>query len=120
MNDKYENLLKLLKLFKNRPYHLTKYLIDNSALNEDFIEKLKESEISEISEKELNFNSIEEMENFYVSLIDIKNLEQKDSNEIKIELNEKLEEAIRLENYEEAARIRDYMNIKNIKRNKKN
>lgn len=116
MSDHYENLLKLLKLFKNRPYHLTKYLIDNLALNEDFIEKLKNSRISDSFSKELNFNSIEEMEKFYISLIDIKNIEQKSDKEIKIELNVKLQEAIRLENYEEASRIRDYMCIKNIKK----
>ena len=29
MNEDHKNLIALLKIFKNRPYHLAKYLIDN-------------------------------------------------------------------------------------------
>lgn len=119
MSDYYENLINLLKLFKNRPHHLAKYLINNELLNSDFIEKLKKTKISDISEKELNFNSIEEMEKFYLSLINIENIEKKSQIELKIEINEKLDKAIELEDYEEAVRLRDFMNIKNIKRIKK-
>lgn len=118
MNDYYENLLNLLKLFKNRPHHLAKYLINNEVLNNDFIEKLKENKISDVSEKELNFNSIEEMENFYYSLINFKTGD-KTNEEIQLLLNNKLNTAIDNEDYEEAVRIRDYMFINNIKRIKK-
>ena len=40
----YRSLVLLLKMFKNRPYHLAKYLVENSALTEDFIKKLKNSD----------------------------------------------------------------------------
>jgi excinuclease UvrABC helicase subunit UvrB len=116
MNNEYENLIKLLKMFKNRPYHLAKYLLNNSALDKNFLSKLNISDINDFNE--LNFTSIDEMENFYLSLIDVKNLEKKSKEELKIELNEKLDEAIKNENYEEAARLRDYMQIKSIKRKK--
>jgi F0F1-type ATP synthase alpha subunit len=116
MNDSYENLIKLLSLFKNRPYHLAKYLITNSALKEGFIEKLKDSKISELENENVNFLTIEEMENYYQSLIDLKNIEKKSKKEIELELNKKLDDAILLENYEEASRIRDYMRLKNFKR----
>jgi hypothetical protein len=45
MNDEnlYRNLVLLIKLFKNRPYHLAKYLIENSALTEDFIIAVSDS-----------------------------------------------------------------------------
>lgn len=119
MSDYYENLINLLKLFKNRPHHLAKYLINNEVLNNSFLEKLKKNKISDISENELNFNSIEEMENFYFSLIDFKTGD-KTNEEIQLELNNKLNIAIDNEDYEEAARIRDYMTIKKIKRIKKN
>jgi hypothetical protein len=115
MSDGYEKLIKLLSLFKNRPYHLAKYLITNSALNEDFIEKLKDSKISELKSENINFLTIEEMEIYYQSLI-VSNIEEKSKEDIEIELNKKLDESIISENYEEATRIRDYMRLKNIKR----
>ena len=37
----YRSLVILLKMFKNRPYHLAKYLVENSALTDEFIKKLK-------------------------------------------------------------------------------
>ncbi len=41
MSDRTQrNLITLLKLFKNRPYHLSKYLLDNSAFNKDFLRKI--------------------------------------------------------------------------------
>jgi hypothetical protein len=114
-DDSYENLIKLLSLFKNRPYHLAKYLIINSALNDDFIEKLKDSKI-ELEKENVNFLTIEEMENYYQSFINLKNIEEKSKKEIEAELNKKLDDAIISENYEEASRIRDYMRLKNFKR----
>ena len=39
-----KSLVVLLKMFKNRPYHLAKYLIENSALNNEFINKLTKSD----------------------------------------------------------------------------
>lgn len=116
MDESYDNLIKLLSMFKNRPYHLAKYLITNSALKESFIKKLKDSKISELENENINFLTIEEMENYYQSLIDLKNIEEKSRKEIEKTLNEKLESAIILENYEEASRIRDYMRLNNFKR----
>ena len=40
----YRNLVRLLKLFQNRPNHLAKYLIDNVAFNDLFLKILLESE----------------------------------------------------------------------------
>jgi hypothetical protein len=118
MEEDWTNLIKLFKMFKNRPYHLAKYLINNSALKKDFINKLKNSKnISEFDEKEdINFITIEQMENFYLSLIDIKKTETKSNIEIEKELNKKLDELIKSESYEEASKIRDYMQIKGLKR----
>lgn len=51
----YRSLVILLKMFKNRPYHLGKYLVENSALTEDFIQKLKKSDkLKEMNEEEKN------------------------------------------------------------------
>ncbi len=129
----YRSLVILLKMFKNRPYHLAKYLVENSALTEDFIKKIKNSDrLKELNEDEKSseqkllpvpvpvyFVDISQMENFYNSFIDdIKQLsKEKSIEEITKNLNEKLDDLIKQEKYEEAARVRDYMNRNNIKRN---
>ncbi len=129
----YRSLVIILKMFKNRPYHLAKYLVENSALTEEFIKKLKNSDkLKEISDEEkkseqrllpvpvpVYFVDISQMENFYNSFIDdIKQLsKEKSIEEITNELNKKLDDLIKNEKYEEAARVRDYMNRNNIKRN---
>lgn len=127
----YRSLVILLKMFKNRPYHLAKYLVENSALTESFIKKLKTSEkLKEFNEDEKSsdqkllpvpvyFVDISQMENFYNSFIDdIQQLsKEKGIEEVTIELNKKLDELIKQEKYEEAARVRDYMTRNNIKRN---
>jgi len=120
-DDTYSKLVKLLNLFKNRPYHLGKYLLDNNALNKDFIKKVLNSDkLNEISNNEntiINFNSIEQMEDFYSSLLDLNNLDNKTQDQIEEELNLKLNKLIEDEKYEEAANLRDYMKRKKIKRN---
>jgi excinuclease UvrABC helicase subunit UvrB len=129
----YRSLVIMLKMFKNRPYHLAKYLVENSALTEDFIKKLKNSDkLKELNEGEktseqkllpvpvpVYFVDISQMENFYNSFIDdIQQLsKEKSIEEITKELNKKLDDLIKQEKYEEAARVRDYMNRNNIKRN---
>jgi excinuclease UvrABC helicase subunit UvrB len=129
----YRSLVIMLKMFKNRPYHLAKYLVENSALTEDFIKKIKNSDrLKEMNEDEKSseqkllpvpvpvyFVDISQMENFYNSFIDdIKQLsKEKSIEEITKNLNEKLDDLIKQEKYEEAARVRDYMNRNNIKRN---
>ena len=128
----YRSLVILLKIFKNRPYHLAKYLVENSALTEEFIKKLKSSDkLKEFNDEEKSeqrllpvpvsvyFLDISHMENFYNSFIDdIKQLsKEKNIEEITNEINKKLDALIKQEKYEEAARVRDYMNRNNIKRN---
>ena len=127
----YKNLVLLLKMFKNRPYHLAKYLVENSALTDDFINKIKNSDkLKEISDEEKNdqkflpapvpvyFVDISQMENFYNSFTDdIKSLsKEKGIEQITKELNEKLDNCIKNEKYEDAARIRDYMSRNGIKK----
>lgn len=128
----YRNLVILLKMFKNRPYHLAKYLVENSALTNDFINKLKNSEkLKELSSDEKNseqkflpvpasvyFVDISQMQNFYNSLIDDlqKLSSEKGAEQVTKEINEKLDKCLKEEKYEDAARIRDYMSRNGIKR----
>ena len=127
-DDLYNNLVTLLKMFKNRPHHLAKYFIENSSLDKDFIRKIAENgKLKNLSNKEedmnpIYFSDINKMNDYYNSFVeDIENiLKNKTPNEIELELNEKLDNFILDEKYEDAARLRDYMYRININRNKKN
>ena len=124
--DLYRNLVILLKMFKNRPYHLAKYLIENSALNNEFINKLTKSDklkkISDDSDKSVSvpvyFVNITQMNDFYNSFVDDMNQISKDKNleELTKDINQKLDALIKGEKFEEAARVRDYMMKSGIKR----
>ena len=72
----YRNLIAVLKLFKNRPYHLAKYFIENDAFNDRFINKLLESDkLNEIGQEEskalvkaVYFVDISQMTDYFNSL----------------------------------------------------
>lgn len=123
--DLYRNLVILLKMFKNRPYHLAKYLIENSAFSNDFIKKVVENaKLINLSEEDnqakqpIYFLDIGKMNDHYSSFTDeIKLLERgKTPMEVEMELNEKLDKLLFDEKYEDAARVRDYMAKNKIKR----
>jgi hypothetical protein len=129
-NDKvYRNLITILKLFQSRPYHLAKYLMENEALTEDFLKKIKNSEqLNRINEgeednsiKALYFIDISHMKDFFDSLTDDKYVKFADNKrDLTTELNQKLDKYIEQERYEDAIRIRDYMTKNNIERKKDN
>ena len=118
----YKNLHLLLKMFKNRPYHLAKYLLDNDALTKNFLlkvensDKLKELESDDQKNSQIYLPTISKMEEYYNSFIDTE-IKSKTLEEITEYLNIKLVEYIKNEKYEDAARIRDYMIRKGIKKN---
>ena len=61
-----EHLVNLLKAFKNKPYHLAKYLIDNSALNKPFINKIiKSGKLDKELKSDIPLNNIYDMEDYY-------------------------------------------------------
>ena len=70
------NLITLLKLFKNRPYHLSKYLLENAAFDKGFLRKIDKSfKLNELSSKCSNsdlesFNNLNQMDDFYSSLLE--------------------------------------------------
>ena len=123
-----KNLVILLKMFKSRPYHLAKYLIENSALNSDFINKLINSDkIKKISDQNSDSNlsiapvyfvSINQMNDFYESFVDdiSQASKEKSLEEITKDINQKLDVLIKDDKFEEASRVRDYMLRNGIKR----
>ena len=123
--DLYRNLVILLKMFKNRPYHLAKYLIENSAFTEDFMAKIAENgKLSEIGEEEkpkgpVYFLDIGKMNDYYASLSESGlSSTERSSEEAETYLNAKLDSLIDEEKYEDAARLRDYMAKNKITRHR--
>lgn len=119
MDKDYKNLLAILKLFRNRPSHLAKFLIDNKAFKLEFLEKIENSEkLSNINKSDLHFNTISEMNDYYNSLVDDldKMRDKKTKKELELDFNSRLMLAIESENYEEASRIRDYMKKNKIRK----
>lgn len=115
----HRNLISLLKIFKNRPYHLSKYLIDNNAFNKEFIQKIENSaKLGDINQFEQKyFSNISQMEDFYNSLLEeTKTNLKKSKKELTIELNKRLNVLIQEEKYEEAAALRDFMVQNGIKK----
>lgn len=110
----YETLINVLKLFKNRPYHLAKYLIDNNALSDFYIRKLINSKFKD--NKDIQFKDINHLNEYFNSILDNDTKKEKTMQEISIELNQKLEQLVKEEKYEEAIFVRDYMNRNNIPR----
>jgi hypothetical protein len=117
-----KNLINLLKIFKNRPYHLAKYLTDNDAFNKDFLKKIDNSsklnQIKEQDDTNSYYPNISQMEDYYNSLLDeVKELSNlNNTSEIESNLNIRLDNLIKSEKYEEAAALRDYMFQNGIKR----
>lgn len=124
----YKNLVILLKIFKNRPNHLAKYLIENSALSEAFIQSIINSgKLNDMSEREAHdyfqdyllnnspvyFTDYEEMNKYYNSIMTEPKLIS-DKSELSKELNTKLKKYLTEERYEEAVTLRDYMLRNNI------
>lgn len=106
----YPNLVKVLKMFKNRPYHLAKYLMENNAFNEVFINKLINSEIN--TSEYTDFKSINQINEHFNALLE-NNPSESDKT---LELNNKLDQLLKEEKYEEAIFVRDYMIKNNIPR----
>jgi hypothetical protein len=123
--SKYEkNLVCFLRLFQNRPFHLAKYLSDNDCFRDDFIKNITESKkLGDLSQKydlgelpNVYFMNFKEMLKFFENISQDYKIEGMDNEKVQEELNSKLNEFIKLEKYEDAIKIRDFMIQNNIKR----
>lgn len=122
MNEyKFElNLVILLKLFNERPNHLAKYLIKNNALTDEFkflvLNSDKLDNIKPINEQ-LDFSDFNEMYSYFDKLIENNDLSDKLNLDplSPIELNDRLSKLLEEEMFEDAAKLRDYMEKNNIK-----
>lgn len=120
-----KNLTTLLRLFQNRPLHLTKYFIENNSFNQEFMNNvIKSKKLEELSTKyaqgdipTIFFLNYKEMLKFFENISNELNFDNFNDEKVGQELNMKLDELIKSEKYEEAIKIRDFMIQNNIKRN---
>ncbi len=120
-NKLYKNIVSMLRLFKNRPYHLAKYLIENKAFSNDFMSKVIDSDrLSSLGDDNLSlktvFLDISSMNRHFDKFIDDINSDETPKSITFEEINSKLDQCIREDRFEDAIRIRDYMKKNNIKR----
>jgi transcriptional accessory protein Tex/SPT6 len=105
-----KNLIILFKIFNKRPNHLAKFLTENDAFTDEFKKTINNSDklndLNDFDYSKMDFSDFGEMNEFFSNLI------KSDKFEISNKLNNQLFELIINEEYEEAARLRDYM-IKN-------
>lgn len=119
-----KNLISFLRLFQNRPFHLSKYLLDNNCLKEEFIASIETSKkLNDLTEKYENsdiptiyFLNFKEMMKFYENISNEYNLSDFENNKVIEQINSKLDSLIKSEKYEEAIKIRDFMIQNNIPR----
>lgn len=137
MDEKIKNnLIILLKLFKNKPQYLIKFFLNNNAFTEQFLtkvfnsnelNKLKNTEKEDLEDSEdifselPHFKSINDMNKYFMNIIntpcDIKedNIYEKINKDLEKNLKKQLRESIKSEDYEKAAELRDRMEDLNIK-----
>jgi excinuclease UvrABC helicase subunit UvrB len=114
-----KKLSNFLNFFINRPNHLAKYLMDNDALNKEFLNRIASVDLQEISESKMNevyFLDINQMNIFFKNLLNKEKYPDSNNEDLIKELEKELQKSILEERYEDAIRIRDY--LKNI--NKRN
>jgi DnaJ-domain-containing protein 1 len=137
MNDEIrDNLIILLKLFKNKPQYLIKFLLENNAFGEDFLRKVFDStelnrlrtlneDEEEENDKDLfseipHFKTIDDMNQYFKNIIssgdslEEDNIYEKINEDLKKTLVKQLRKAIEEERYEDAADLRDRMKSLNI------
>lgn len=121
----YKNLISVMKMFENRPYHLVKFLMEKNAFTDEFksvvmrnnfLDKVKEDEDDYLSSKKIYFIDISQMNEFFNSIFKDSDWGVDTQPDLTKDLNSKLDGYIRDERYEDAIRIRDYMNKMGIKR----
>lgn len=104
-----QKMVKLLRIFNKYPFMFTEFLLKNEAITPAFKKKLVRSFLKD--KKHDVFIDIEKMLDYYDGLINEKDFTKTKDQDY---WNNKLIDAINLQKFEEAASIRDYMNLHNL------
>ncbi len=105
--EKIDALSNLFRMFAEKRYHLAKFLVDNDAVTDSFLNKIDCSSF----EYRSDFSDIDEMEEHFYSLLG------RTGSHLEVDLEAKLAGLIEDERYEDAARLRDY--IRKIRRGRR-
>jgi hypothetical protein len=118
----YKNLSSIINIFKGRPNHLAKFLIDSGAITEDFLKRIEndDSKNLPIDSKKIQFTDFNDVKDYYSNLVSEVLSENEDKSLLEVEFNDKLDHLIKSERYEEAIEIRDYMAKMGFKRKSNN
>jgi len=107
--EKYNhNFITLIKIFNHKPYMFLNFLNKHNAISDNF--KTKLSNI--ILKDKPHFTDIDKMIDYYSHILDEKDAKTKDK---VADWNNKLYIAITEQRFEDAAKIRDYMNKRKFK-----
>lgn len=127
MNDKddlYNRLVKILATFSSKPYILAKMLVEMDLLSSEMKNMLLNNKNLDTIEPDdvdkYKFNNINDMNNYYLNIITGKyklsnNDEIEDIESITKEYNRRLSLLVNEEKYEEAAKLKKYMDKHSIK-----
>lgn len=102
------NLILLIKIFNKHPNMFISFLNKNNAFTDVFKKKISRASIKQ----KPSFADIDEMLEYYLHILDEQEINTSDKCKA---WNAKLYDAISEQRFEDAAKIRDYMNKKNYK-----
>jgi hypothetical protein len=111
-----DKLFNFFNMFGDKKHLMIKYMLDNNIFNESFIESILNNSNFNNSVDVPNFNRIEDIFPFYNTLLDDFDNSGDTPEDISYNLNNKLDEYISKDMFEEAIRLRDYMKKNNIDR----
>lgn len=111
-----DKLFNFFNMFGDKKHLMIKYMLDNNIFSEVFIESILNNSNFNDSVDVPNFNRIEDIFPFYNTLLDDFDNSGDTPEDISYNLNNKLDEYISNDMFEEAIRLRDYMKKNNIDR----
>ncbi len=111
-----DKLFNFFNMFGDKKHLMIKYMLDNNIFSEVFIESILNNSNFNDSVDVPNFNRIEDIFPFYNTLLDDFDNSGDTPEDISYNLNNKLDEYISKDMFEEAIRLRDYMKKNNIDR----
>lgn len=111
-----DKLFNFFDMFGDKKHLMIKYMLDNNIFSDSFIESILSNSNFNNSVDVPNFNRIEDIFPFYNTLLDDFDNSGDTPEDILYNLNNKLDEYILKDMFEEAIRLRDYMKKNNIDR----
>ncbi len=115
-NELLDKIYNFINMFDDKKHLMIKYMLDNNIFSDSFLKIISNNHsFNNIIELPI-FNNIEDIYPFYNTILDDFDNSGDTMEDIIINLNEKLDDYINKDMFEEAIRLRDYMKRNNIER----